>query len=195
MHEDRAMLNFYVRHSEDGGVADEDVLGACGGGEREQAHHCPEANQHRQECLCHISLASCTSPPCGRINVAQTLLSVLRSVGTSVSDHRQPSTEHFFNHFLLPVKGNVPSVVDTVPSMFEPCSVPWKTPSPSSSLPRPAIENSTVVPSTVPFPMLPAPRSPENVPLIWPFSTCSVAEMFASPAVVLTTKLQLPSSA
>src|SRR6478672_5747856 len=102
-------------------------------------------------------------------------------------------TDHFILHFLLPVNGNVPRVVDTVPDIFEPLTVPWKTQSPASSLPPPAIENCTVVPSKVPLPMLPEPRSPEYVPLIWPFSTCRVAEMLTSPDVALTTKLHVPS--
>src|SRR4051794_23799061 len=99
---------------------------------------------------------------------------VLRERGCRNRDCRQCCHDNSRSHFLLPVNGNMPSVVDTVPSMFAPCSVPWKTQSPASPpLACTAIENCTVVPSNVPLPMSPEPRSPENVPLTWPFSTCS----------------------
>src|SRR5205823_3235156 len=75
-----------------------------------------------------------------------------------------------FHFDLLPLNGSVPSVVETVPLMAVPDSVPWKTQSSCSACPFTLMVNSSVVPSNVPPRISPEPRSPENDPVTWPFS-------------------------
>ena len=71
---------------------------------------------------------------------------------------------------------------DTVPSMVESCSVPWKTQSPALFLA--AAGDRELAPScrrTCRCGCRPSRGRPSSVPLIWPFSTCSVAVMLTSP--------------